>query len=181
MRQVVRYLLPLLWSISQQQQHGGVMGSPVVSSPLLENKKSIRGGGGTTSTAAESSGGMLKKRIALSGGQSSSVDSLMPSLFNADEAEYNRFAACLAATEGLRRMRDQALMERQAAMAADPDSPTMLQEEERKIADQYQTNSGRVLRAMGMSVDRFNQLGREISKDENLKEKVCMYVGESWL
>lgn len=91
----------------------------------------------------------------------SSGDSRMPSLFSAEEAEYNRFAACLAATEGLRRMRDQALLER-------PGSP----DEERKIADQYQANSGRVLRAMGMSIDRFNELGRQISMNDKLKDKV---------
>jgi Domain of unknown function (DUF4168) len=160
MRQVPSlFLLPtclLLWSIPQQQHD--VMGSPVVSIPTLGNFR-----GGTTEEG-------IMKRFAFSGGQS--VDSRMPSLFNAEEAEYNRFAACLAATEGLRRMRDQALLDRQSAVAADPDSPTLSQDEERKIADQYQANSGRVLRAMGMSVDRFNDLGREISRDENLKEKV---------
>lgn len=160
MRQVrFVYLLPtclLLWSIRQQQHD--VMGSPVVSIPTLGNAR-----GGTTEEG-------IMKRVAFSGGQS--VDSRMPSLFGAEEAEYNRFAACLAATEGLRRMRDQSLLERQSAVVADPDSPTLSQDEERKIADQYQANSGRVLRAMGMSVDRFNELGREISRDENLKEKV---------
>ena len=88
----------------------------------------------------------------------------MPSLFNSDEAEYTKFSACLAATEGLRRMRDQALMELKASSGS-PDR-------ERKIADQYQANSGRVLRAMGMSVDRFNELGREISRDDKLKDRV---------
>ena len=95
---------------------------------------------------------------------SSSLDSRMPSLFNSDEAEYTKFSACLAATEGLRRMRDQALMELKAS-GGSPDR-------ERKIADQYQANSGRVLRAMGMSVDRFNELGREISRDDKLKDRV---------
>lgn len=88
----------------------------------------------------------------------------MPSLFTSEEAEYNRFAACLAATEGLRRMRDQAILEAHA-LEPPPDS-------ERRAADQYQANSWRVLRAMGMSIDRFNELGREISKNEKLKDKV---------
>ena len=103
------------------------------------------------------------------------ADSRMPSLFSAEEAEYNRFAACLAATEGLRRMRDQALL----ARCSSPDSSP---EEERKISEHYQANSGRVLRAMGMSIERFNELGREISKNEKLKDKVgyfCSVYGSS--
>lgn len=95
---------------------------------------------------------------------SSSLDSRMPSLFNSEEAEYNKFSACLAATEGLRRMRDQALLELSSSGS--------LPDREGKVREQYQSNSGRVLRAMGMSVDRFNELGREIARDERLKDKV---------
>jgi len=101
------------------------------------------------------------------------VDSRMPSLFGPNEVEYSRFSACLAATEGLRRMRDQALLEQQQPRTSPGGAPNLAAlEEEKRIAAQYQANSGRVLRAMGMSVDRFNELGREISKDERLKEKV---------
>ncbi|CAB9505832.1 expressed unknown protein [Seminavis robusta] len=132
-----------------------VAGMPSISAPPPPpDSVKVRGG-----TAVDQS---LMKRFTPGG-----ADSRMPSLFSTDEAEYNRFAACLAATEGLRRMRDQALVERSPSeKSEDP------QERERKVADQYQANSGRVLRAMGMSVDRFNELGREISRDENLKEKV---------
>lgn len=112
---------------------------------------------------------------------SGGADSRMPSLFTADEAEYNRFAACLAATEGLRRMRDQALMECSSRGSSSSSysssgiaSTSSALEEQHKIAAQYQTNSGKVLRAMGMSVEKFNELGREISQDEKLKEKVCV-------
>ena len=98
----------------------------------------------------------------------------MPCLFGPEEVDFDRYAACLAATEGLRRIRDTQLADEQSK------NP----EAERHITAQYVQNSGKMLKSLGMSVPRFNELGRRISKDEALKEKVrtkagCWIVGRS--
>lgn len=139
---------------------GSLVPSPVPKLTQQQAQDLIRGG------VLEKGDQKVMRRFTSGGG----VDSRMPSLFGADEAEYSRFSACLAATEGLRRMRDQSLLERPSSPPGAPNLAAL--EEEKKIATQYQANSGRVLRAMGMSIDRFNELGREISRDERLKEKV---------
>ena len=141
---------------------GSLVPSPVPKLTQQQAQDLIRGG------VLEKGDQKVMRRFTSGGG----VDSRMPSLFGADEAEYSRFSACLAATEGLRRMRDQALLERPRSSSATGPPDLLALEEEKKIASQYQANSGRVLRAMGMSIDRFNELGREISRDERLKEKV---------
>lgn len=120
--------------------------------------QSIRGG------ALEKGDQKVLRKFA-SGGN----DSRMPSLFGPEESDYSRFSACLAATEGLRRMRDQALLERNYRPSGSSEEAL---EMEKQIAAQYQANSARVLRAMGMPVERFNELGQEISRDDKLKEKV---------
>jgi hypothetical protein len=93
----------------------------------------------------------------------------MPSLFSNSELEYDKYSACLAATEGLRRIRDRSLA---AEVQAAGGTGTDMKEAEKHINAQYVQNSGRVLRALGMTVAEFNALGRQISQDEHLKEKV---------
>ena len=142
---------------------GSVLPSPVPKLTQQQAQELIRGG------VLEKGDQKVMRRFTSGGG----VDSRMPSLFSADEAEYSRFSACLAATEGLRRMRDQDLLERPLSSSSAGAAPNLAAiEEEKRIVTQYQANSGKVLRAMGMSIDRFNELGREISRDERLKEKV---------
>ena len=92
----------------------------------------------------------------------------MPSLFSEEEETYDRYAACLAATEGLRRLRDRDIVEEVQGIR-DPDEAA---QKRRQIAAQYVQNSGKVLRALGMSVTKFNELGKEINQDLKLKEKV---------
>ena len=98
----------------------------------------------------------------------------MPSLFMDDEEIYDRYAACLAATEGLRRIRDRDLAEvAQQAYEGGDDTATKSPALERKqIVQNYIQNSSRVLRAMGMPVKQFNELGREIAQSEKLKGRV---------
>jgi len=95
----------------------------------------------------------------------------MPCLFEPEEEEYDRYSACLAATEGLRRVRDRDLAE-EMRQHGHKKGETELSEAEKHITAKYVQNSGKVLRALGMSVSQFNQLGRQISRDENLKERV---------
>ncbi len=105
----------------------------------------------------EMRGGALSKTAA--------VDNGMPSLFGSEDAQYDRYAACLAATEGLRRLRDKELEERASRESV---------EAVKQVNAQYVQNAGKVLKALGMSVSQFNLLGRQISQDPRLKEKVCV-------
>lgn len=100
----------------------------------------------------------------------------MPSLFSEEEETYDRYAACLAATEGLRRLRDRDITdEMQAASDAEE-----AKKKRKEVATQYVQNSSKVLKALGMSVSQFNELGKEIAKDNKLKEKVRYSVMPWW-
>eukprot|EP00977_Amphora_coffeiformis_P018843 scaffold6754_cov148-Amphora_coffeaeformis.AAC.9 len=92
----------------------------------------------------------------------------MPSLFSEEEETYDRYAACLAATEGLRRLRDRDITDEMHAATDAEDA----KQKRKQIAAQYVQNSGKVLRALGMSVSEFNELGKVIAKNDRLKEKV---------
>ena len=121
-------------------------------------------------TAAASLSGWNGGASPRGGSSDSSVVALpeerMPSLFTPDESEYDRYAACLAATESLRRARDKALQKDKRAIG------NAATEEKKRIQAEYVVNSARVLKAMGVSVSQFNQLGRQVNQDEELKEKV---------
>jgi hypothetical protein len=106
----------------------------------------------------------------------------MPSLFMPEESLYDRYAACLAATEGLRRIRDRDLAEEvtlRAGFGTAADSSSSVpgasatRDTERQINLRYLQNSERVLKALGMSINQFNDLGRQVTQDEKLREKVC--------
>lgn len=105
----------------------------------------------------------------------------MPSLFPPEETVFDRYAACLAATEGLRRIRDRDLAEEvnlrgfgasSSSSSGGGGGGSSIYEAERQINLQYVQNSERVLRALGMSVNQFNDLGKQITQDEKLREKV---------
>lgn len=91
----------------------------------------------------------------------------MPSLFSGDESIYDKYAACLAATEGLRRLRDRGL----SSEASD-------KEAQKDITSQYVQNCGKVLKSLGMTISEFNKLGKDISKNEPLKERVRSLVDD---
>jgi hypothetical protein len=102
-------------------------------------------------------------------------NSFMPSLFTREQGVYDKYAACLAATEGLRRLRDQDLAQevQRASIAAISTGGSMsVSEAQKQITAQYVQNAGKVLKALGMSINQFNELGRQIAQDNNLKEKV---------
>lgn len=101
-----------------------------------------------------------------------SEDSHMPCLFSEEECDYDRYAACLAATEGLRRIRDEemtALVEANRKEKSDS-----MEDAERLINMKYAQKSAQMLRQMGMPVEKFNALGRVIAKDATLKKKVSI-------
>jgi hypothetical protein len=103
-------------------------------------------------------------------------NSFMPSLFTREQGVYDKYAACLAATEGLRRLRDQDLAQevQQASISAitSTGGGMGISEAQKQITAQYVQNAGKVLKALGMSINQFNELGRQIAQDNNLKERV---------
>eukprot|EP00560_Eucampia_antarctica_P010100 CAMPEP_0197830154 /NCGR_PEP_ID=MMETSP1437-20131217/6758_1 /TAXON_ID=49252 ORGANISM="Eucampia antarctica, Strain CCMP1452" /NCGR_SAMPLE_ID=MMETSP1437 /ASSEMBLY_ACC=CAM_ASM_001096 /LENGTH=373 /DNA_ID=CAMNT_0043432355 /DNA_START=160 /DNA_END=1281 /DNA_ORIENTATION=- len=117
----------------------------------------------------------------------------MPTIFSSSrETKYDTYAACLAATEGLRRNRDSYITKiknKSAVQSADSDSswkslislvnkrkkeePINENEEEYKRAcAQCVLQSTKAIRALGLTVGQFNQIGREIGNDELLKQRV---------
>jgi hypothetical protein len=115
----------------------------------------------------------------------------MPSLFTRDEEkQYDTYAACLAATESLRRMRDNKFKNKKELSAVDVEDKSWksilnpsdsggdkgdehtAEEEYKRACAEYVLNSSKAINALGLSVTQFNQLGREVSKDKSLKEKV---------
>lgn len=98
-------------------------------------------------------------------------NSFMPSLFTREQGVYDKYAACLAATEGLRRLRDQELAT-EVQKASSAGGSMGVSEAQKYITAQYVQNAGKVLKALGMSVNQFNELGRQIAQDNTLKEKV---------
>lgn len=111
----------------------------------------------------------------------------MPSLFGPEEVKYDRYAAAVAATEGLRKMRDQSLADAQRGGDAvsrftlkpkgnqmnSKQPPEGEQDEaQKRISAEYVVRCGGVLKELGMSVTQYNQLGRQVNQDKGLKEKV---------
>ena len=113
----------------------------------------------------------------------------MPSLFRPEEAVYDRYAACLAATESLRQTRDAIILHDAARDSSNPmrrmlkaSSFTLSRNpkferdslEFQRANTQYLVNSGKIIRALGLSVAQFNKIGREVSKDDVMKERVSV-------
>lgn len=140
----------------------------------------------------------------------------MPSIFSPEETQYDTYAACLAATEGLRRLRDSKLKNKRfrTAVTVDAEGPSgwksLLtgdqqnpgldiavesgsggagvgtgtgansasgevdddQEGYKRACAEYVLNSTKVIKALGLSVSQFNQMGRDIRKNKPLKEKI---------
>ena len=118
---------------------------------------------------------------------------VMPTLFvKEEEKQYDTYAACLAATESLRRIRDGKIKNKKGGTAvagednswqsmlkpsdagSDPKNVNVSKEEYKRACAEYVLNSSKAIKALGLSVTQFNQLGREVSKNTDLKEKVCI-------
>ncbi|GKY94147.1 hypothetical protein MPSEU_000380800 [Mayamaea pseudoterrestris] len=96
-------------------------------------------------------------------------DTRMPSLFSSDDSVFDKYAACLAATEGLRRIRDRDMMEE---VKSNDIMASSQSDREQLITKEYVKNTAKVLQVMGLTVKQFNELGKQISRDERLREKV---------
>jgi len=92
-------------------------------------------------------------------GGSQQRTSILPTLFSTNDPDglvYDTYAACLAATEGLRRIRNS------SSSSNDPEAARR----------QYVRDSKVVLEALGMTVETFNAIGSQLVSDPALKEKV---------
>lgn len=101
----------------------------------------------------------------------------IPTLFQLpEENTYDRYAACLAATEGLRNVRERELSkvkERRGLFDGLLSRKTHSNSEaEVRAESKYILNSSKVIKALGMTIPQFNQVGREVMGNEELKEKV---------
>ena len=120
--------------------------------------------------SASSPSSRLSIAIPHGGGATPASSLTIPSLFADDEKIYDTYAACLAATEGLRRLRN-----RQMLMAASSDIASSNNRRAAALAQrQYARDSARVVQALGMSVADYNAIGARLvqGNDEALKEKV---------
>lgn len=151
----------------------------------LEPLHNIKRGGGLTKkklkgavTKAEPPKGKklkkMKKKKALKSataikskldkGDSSKMNEInkMPSIFHQDEQKYDRYAAALAVTEGLRRIRD-----------AEVDRAGKKKGNKAKSAEsEFLLQSTKAIKALGLTVAQFNEIGREVLSNEALKERV---------
>ena len=98
----------------------------------------------------------------------------MPSLFNfPEEMIYDRYAACLAATEGLRRARDNEMFSKERKMRLFFKKKNSIASDEEKRAEaKYIMNSSKVIKALGLTVSEFDKLGKEVMQDNELKDRV---------
>lgn len=129
-----------------------------------------RGGGGATDTVvvttALDAASAPSERVSLTKKLDSSRR--MPCLFEDEEEIYDRYAACLAATEGLRRIRDRQIIIAHASEKGSRANKTA----EKKAAATYYRDSSKVVESMGMQVAEFNEIGRTLCRDATLKQKV---------
>lgn len=77
----------------------------------------------------------------------------MPTFFTAAEARYDRYAACLAATEKLRR----------DYYGKDDGSAA---------SEEYAKQAAHILNGLGTSLEEYNAIGREVLQDKELKKRV---------
>eukprot|EP00565_Helicotheca_tamesis_P005768 CAMPEP_0185728546 /NCGR_PEP_ID=MMETSP1171-20130828/3842_1 /TAXON_ID=374046 /ORGANISM="Helicotheca tamensis, Strain CCMP826" /LENGTH=375 /DNA_ID=CAMNT_0028397267 /DNA_START=174 /DNA_END=1301 /DNA_ORIENTATION=+ len=122
------------------------------------------------------------KKAAVAEARNAMEENKMPSVFTTtNEQQYDRYAACLAATEGLRKARDLAIQKTpsgknggKSVLGGQKKGSTYGIDtlEYKRAQAQYLLQSTKVIRALGLTVSQFNQMGREIGNDESLKEKV---------
>jgi Domain of unknown function (DUF4168) len=108
-------------------------------------------------------------------------DYQVPKLFQDKNDEvYDLYAACLAATEGLRRIRDQTIQSQQDPASSQSTekfrSKKSIREGKELAIASYVENASKVIESMGMPVSEFNAIGRKVCKDSVLKEKVRRIV-----
>jgi len=110
----------------------------------------------------------------------------MPSIFRVpSEEKYDWYAAALAVTEGLRRVRDAEIALAKEAKKSktwlgsmsssggkSSSSQDPLETAKKRAESAFLLQSTKAVKALGMTVTQFNQIGREVMADPALKERV---------
>lgn len=114
----------------------------------------------------------------------------MPSIFRIpSEEKYDRYAAALAVTEGLRRVRDAEIARteesqgkkswlgsisssREEKVKGKSSPKDALEAAKKRSESAFLLQSTKAVKALGMTVTQFNQIGREVLSDPALKERV---------
>lgn len=101
----------------------------------------------------------------------------MPTFFGSRDSALDRYAACLAATEGLRRHRDAQIElvsvdQRRRRLGSRKSARRIILQAKNKAAANYFRDSTKVIQSMGMLVSEFNDIGQTLQRDASLKEKV---------
>lgn len=91
----------------------------------------------------------------------------MPTIFHEDEQKYDRYAAALAVTEGLRRVRDAEVERIQKS-----NKKNKTKEAAKSAEGEFLLQSTKAVKALGLTVAQFNDIGREVLGDNALKERV---------
>ena len=107
----------------------------------------------------------------------------MPSIFRIpSEEKYDRYAAALAVTEGLRRVRDAEVERRMEEIKSGDNNSNrgsggggkaqQIEQAKKRAESAFLLQSTKAVKALGMTVTQFNQIGREVLADNALKERV---------
>ena len=108
----------------------------------------------------------------------------MPSIFRIPaEEKYDRYAAAIAVTEGLRRVRDSEIDRAESKKKKswlggissgekDKSQDNPSDAAKKRAENAFLLQSTRAVKALGMTVTQFNQIGREVINDAALKERV---------
>ena len=91
----------------------------------------------------------------------------MPTIFHEDEQKYDRYAAALAVTEGLRRVRDAEVERIQKS-----NKKNKTKEAIKSAEGEFLLQSTKAVKALGLTVAQFNDIGREVLGENTLKERV---------
>jgi Domain of unknown function (DUF4168) len=135
-----------------------------------------RGGANPTVTKVDQTMGARPNNREL--GKQSDKSSQMPTMFDEQGTSYDLYAACLAATEGLRRFREEQIAKASdqldKANRSNRSVKKHVEEVERQASSSYVRDASKVVQGMGMSVDEFNDIGRQLQHDPTLKAKVSL-------
>jgi len=168
----------------------------------LRRKKKVQKGSESSSSAPVNKKGMKKKmkkgvkkmrkmssvsKIPNSGVLSSPAvkGDTMPSIFRIpSEEKYDRYAAALAVTEGLRRVRDAEIARTEVTQGKKSwlgsisgsekvkGEGSEFEASKKRAESAFLLQSTKAVKALGMTVTQFNQIGREVLSDPALKERV---------
>lgn len=88
---------------------------------------------------------------------------------------YDRYSACLAATEGLRRIRDADISKELRLCGSRKRPNSKFNKAKKEIEDKFNQDASRVLEALGMSLNEFTAVGKKIFEDDDLARKVNLH------